>query len=424
MDIKLHEAKKIISSPIVIALTIIFIFFNILTIYNNSYIKDELKIINNMIGEFGYEINDDMLNNMNLEYNEKIKKFNETTKDKLNKSYKTMEDFINSENYYRYIHEDKIFNDEELQFFNELKLLEIYKYLAVEQVKSYEDINILETGEKYIKAYGLSGKAKEIAKKRYEILDKRFEQIKEEGGYKSLFFLGSPYRAYSLLFQDILSECIYEIMILVVLITSYLINYEFDNKTSLLVYSTKRGRNNDRDKLAVCLLSSFIISLIILGVTLLAYFITFDYSNILNIPLNSAFNWENIMPIINIFGHTFINQLMLSILIVIVCMLIFTAITFVISKLLKNSYIVFFVFLIIFGINLSVSTFVSKSSPIIMHLGYDVFNLAIRPGSWFTSKIPFISNKYYELITIVVWGCMCMLSLMFVIKRFKKEDIN
>lgn len=424
MDIKLHEAKKIISSPIVIALTIIFIFFNILTIYNNSYIKDELKIINNMIGEFGYEINDDMLNNMNLEYNEKIKKFNETTKDKLNKSYKTMEDFINSENYYRYIHEDKIFNDEELQFFNELKLLEIYKYLAVEQVKSYEDINILETGEKDIKAYGLSGKAKEIAKKRYEILDKRFEQIKEEGGYKSLFFLGSPYRAYSLLFQDILSECIYEIMILVVLITSYLINYEFDNKTSLLVYSTKRGRNNDRDKLTVCLLSSFIISLIILGVTLLAYFITFDYSNILNIPLNSAFNWENIMPIINIFGHTFINQLMLSILIVIVCMLIFTAITFVISKLLKNSYIVYFVFLIIFGINLSVSTFVSKSSPIIMHLGYDVFNLAIRPGSWFTSKIPFTSNKYYELITIVVWGCMCMLSLMFVIKRFKKEDIN
>ncbi|MBO3445584.1 hypothetical protein [Clostridium sp. CCUG 7971] len=365
-----------------------------------------------------------MLNNMNLEYKEKIKKFNEITKNKLNKSYKTMEDFINSENYYRYIHEDKIFNDEELQFFNELNLLEIYKYLAVEQVKSYEDINILETVEKDIKAYGLSGKAKEIAKKRYEILDKRFKQIKEDGDYKSLFFLGSPYRTYSLLFQDILSECIYEIMILVVLITSYLINYEFDNKTSLLVYSTKRGRNNDRDKLAVCLLSSFIISLIILGVTLLAYFITFDYSNILNIPLNSAFNWENIMPIINIFGHTFINQLMLSILIVIVCMLIFTAITFVISKLLKNSYIVFFIFLIIFGINLSVSTFVSKSSPIIMHLGYDVFNLAIRPGSWFTSKIPFIANKYYELITIVVWGCMCMLSLMFVIKRFKKEDIN
>ena len=424
MHIKLYEAKKIISSPIVIVLTIIFILFNILTIYNNSYIKDELKIINNIIGEFGYEINDDMLNNMNLEYKEKIKKFNEITKDKLNKTYPTMEEFINSDEYNKYTNNDKTFTYEEIEFFNELNLLEAYKYLAVEQVKSYEGINILETGDKDIKAYGLSGKAKEIAKKRYETLDKRFEQIKEAGDYKSLFFLGNPYRTYSLLFQDILSNCIYEIMILVVLITSYLINYEFDNKTSLLVYSTKRGRNNDKDKLIICLLSSFIISLIILGATLLVYFITFNYSNILNIPLNSAFNWENLMPIINIFGHTFINQLMLSILIVIVCMLIFTTIVFVISKLLKNSYIVFFIFLIIFGINLSVSAFVSKSSPIIMYLGYDVFNLAIRPGSWFTSKLPFIANKYYELVTIVVWGCMCMLSLMFVIKRFNKEDIN
>lgn len=424
MDLKLYEAKKIITSPIVIFLNILFLLFNIMTIHNNSYIKEDLKIINDMIGKFGHEINNDMLSKMNEEYKSNIKQFKEITKNKIGKTYSTMEEYVNSDEYYKYTYDNKYFIDDDIRFFNELNLLEIYKDIALEQVKSYESINILEGSESSIKQIGLTGEAKEIAKKRYEILDKRFEQIKENGEHKNLFFLGKPYRTYSLLFQDIISQCIYQIMILVVLITSYLVNYEFDNKTNLLVYSTKRGRDNAKDKLIVCLLSSFFVSIIILAITLLAYFMTFDYSNMLNIPLNSAFNWEYPMPFINIFGHTVIEQLMLSTLIVIICMLIFTTITFIISKLLKNSYIVFFIFFIIFGINLSVSTFVSKSSPAIMYLGYDVFNLIISPSSWFTSKVPFIVNKYHELITIIFWTCISMLGSIFVIRRFKREDIS
>lgn len=424
MDLKLYEAKKIITSPIVIVLTTLFLLCNMMTIHNNSYIKEELKIINDMIGKFGHEINDNMLSKMNEEYKSNIQKFKEITKSKIGKIYSTMDEYLNSDEHYKYTHDNKYFTENDINFFNELNLLEIYKDIALEQVKAYENINILETSETSIKQIGLTGQAKEIAKKRYEILDKRFEQIKENGEHKNLFLLGNPYRTYSLLFQDILSQCIYQIMILVVLITSYLVNYEFDNKTNLLVYSTRRGRNNAKDKLIVCLLSSFSISIIILGITLLTYFITFDYSNMLNIPLNSAFNWEYPMPFINIFGHTVIEQLTLSILIVLICMLIFTTITFIISKLLKNSYIVFFIFFIIFGINLSVSTFVSKSSPVIMYLGYDVFNLIISPSSWFTSKVPFIVNKYHEVITIVVWICISMLGSIFVMRRFKREDIS
>ncbi len=423
MDLRLYEFKKIITSPIVIVLTTLFLIFNIMTIQNSSYIKEELKIINDMIGKFGHEINDGMISKMYEEYKSNIKKFKEITNNKIGKTYSTMDDYVNSDEYYKYTYENKYFTEDDIKFFNELNLLEIYINIALEQIKSYENINILETSESSIKQFGLTGEAKEIAKKRYEILDKRFEKIKENGEHKNLFFLGKAYRTYSLLFQDILSQGIYQIMILVVLITSYLVNYEFDNKTNLLVYSTKRGRDNDKDKLMVCLLSSIFVSTIILGITLLVYFMAFDYSNMLNINLNSSFNWEYPMPFINIFGHTVIEQLMLSILIVIICMLIFATITFIISKLLKNSYIVFFIFFIICGINISVSTFVSKSSPIIMYLGYDVFNLIINPSSWFTSKVPFIVNKYHEVVTIVAWTCISILGSIFVIRRFKREDI-
>lgn len=46
---------------------------------------------------------------------------------------------------------------------------------------------------------------------------------------------------HSLLFRNILKTIIFEIIILVVLITAYLVNYEFDNSTENIVYSTKKA---------------------------------------------------------------------------------------------------------------------------------------------------------------------------------------
>ena len=59
MDIKIQEFKKLISSPVIIGLTVIFILFNIMSISSSSYFEEDIKIINNIISEFGYEINDD-----------------------------------------------------------------------------------------------------------------------------------------------------------------------------------------------------------------------------------------------------------------------------------------------------------------------------------------------------------------------------
>lgn len=424
MDIKYHEIKKIVLSPIVLALTVVFIAFNLFVIYDNSYISNDLKIINNIIDEFGYKIDDSMVDNINASYKSKLEEFNKITKDKLGKTYSSMEEFLDSEYHYTDIYDSDLFTKEELNFFDEINILELYLFLVTEQVNSYESIDILKVKDFEIKSFGISGEAKEIAEKRYEILNKRFEEIKENKEHKNLFFYGKAYRTHNLLFDNIFSKCIYEIMILVVLITVYLINYEFDNNTSLLVYSTKRGRNNTKDKFIVCLFSAIIISIIILGITLLAYFLVFDYSKVLNVPINSAFNWEYPMPYINLFENTVIQQIILSIIVVLLCSLIFAAITFIISKLVKNSYIVFFIFFIVFGINIMIPTLAGKSSALTMYLHFDVFNLILNPSMWFMSKVPFTVTKYHEVITIFAWMLITLVGSICCVKIFKKQDIN
>lgn len=423
MDIKIQELKKIISSPVIIGLTVVFILFNIFSLSGSSYLKEDLKIINNIISEFGYEINDEMISEMNDKYKNSLKDLNKITKKKVNKTYKSIGEFVESSEYQSNNYEGGVFTQKDLEFFNEVNLLYTYANLSVDLIKDYEDIDINEVSEGSIEMYGLSGQSADMARDNYKELDKRFDEIIENEEHKNLFFFGVNYKMHSLLFKETLMKCIYEIIILVVLMIAYLINFEFDNKTNLLIYSTKRGRKNIRDKFAVCVASSIAVSGIILGVTLLAYFINFDYSEAFNIPITSAFNWEYKLPYISLFDHTILERLILSVLIIITCAVIFTTIAFIICTLIKNSYLVIFIFFILFGISLLIPQAIDGSSPLIIYSHYQVFQLILNPHMWFMDMGPFMF-KNYEVTTLATNTMVVSLIAFLTMKKFKREDLN
>lgn len=424
MNIKLYELKKVITSPVILALTVLFVLFNIMNIISSSYIKDDIRAINKIIGDFGSEIIENTLEEMNSQSELNLKKINKMSKDKLNKIFESIADFIESEEYNYSIYDNKTFTKEEKQFFIEANALDFYSSIAMKTVEEYENINIKNVGESQIKAFDIKGKIEKEIRENYKKLETRFEEIKENKEHKNFFFFGKLFKTHKLLYKDTIRTCIFEIVILVVLISTYLINYEFDNKTSLLIYTTKRGRNNVKDKLLVCVFASLLVSIIVLGITLLAYFITFDYNSVLNVPINSAFNWDYKLPYIGWFNITFIQHLGLSLLVILVCVPIFACITLIISKIVKNSYIVFFVFFIVFGICIMIPSLVSTSSPLITKVGYDVFNLILSPDSFFMQRGPFNLNKYYELITLSAWTIISVIGSKLIIRRFKKIDIN
>ena len=142
MNIKVHEIKKIISSPVIIGLTVVFLLFNIITINQNKYLQSDIKIISNMISEFGYEIDNEMINNMKAKYKDSLKELNKITKEKVNKTYKSVSEFMASDEYYSNNYEDGVFTKDELEFFSQVALLDLYSNQSVGLVQSYEDINI------------------------------------------------------------------------------------------------------------------------------------------------------------------------------------------------------------------------------------------------------------------------------------------
>ena len=185
-----------------------------------------------------------------------------------------------------------VYTEDEHSFFQQLQLKEMYLIQAKYIDNDYATLDMIALGEGEIAKYKLTGKAAEILRNEYEKLSKRFEQLKQNGEHKEWFFAGQPYRMHSFLFRTMFKTLMFEVLILLVLATALLTTYEFENRTHLVAYSTKRGRSLMRDKLAASLLTTSVITVILLTVTLGTYFTVFDYSHLWGSSISSAFNWE------------------------------------------------------------------------------------------------------------------------------------
>ncbi|MFS8541805.1 MAG: hypothetical protein LOD89_06925 [Tissierellales bacterium] len=94
MNIKINELKKVLNSPIITWLLVLFIVFNAFVIYQNSYFKDELKVLNKLVDRFGYKIDDEMVNRLKEYYEEQINRLNEITEKRTAKDIVAYQNFI------------------------------------------------------------------------------------------------------------------------------------------------------------------------------------------------------------------------------------------------------------------------------------------------------------------------------------------
>lgn len=419
MNVKLNEFKKIITSPVILSLLIIFIFFNFFIIFENSFCRAELKILNNTVSKFGYKVDKETLENFKNHYNENLKKMNEITYKKTSKTYESASEFFQYQN-----HERNVYSKDDIEFFKNLSIEEGYYFTARNIDSIYNKIDIMQIAEGEIKKYNLSGKAAEIVRSEYKSFNKRFNELIKNEEHKNLFFMGNTYRMHSLLFKDLFRSFIFEIIILSVLITGYSVNYEFDNSTQLLAYSTKRGRNLIKDKLLSSIFANLITATLIISTGIMAYFSVFNYSGLWNIPISSYFNAEYNHPYMSKWNMTFIQYLICGIVIVYILTFLFTGITFVISRYMKNSYIVFFIFATVFAGALVLPSFLPTDSSAIFIGGFTPFILSMNSSFWFMESGAFATFKYYELIIVLMWTTIMIISNILSIKSFKKIDIS
>ncbi|NLV89549.1 MAG: ABC transporter permease subunit [Tissierellia bacterium] len=419
MDIRIKEFKKIVTSPIIIGLLVLFIVYNSIFIFQNSYFREELRVLTRLVDRFGYEIDDEMLEKYRLYYEEQLVSLNKITKEKTSKNYNSMAEFFAD---YKYGLED-IYDREELGLIMELGIMEAY-YNTIEEIDEvYSSLDIMERAESEINKFQLIDKAAETVRNQYKAFSERFQQLVNNKEHKNLFFLGKVYRLHSILFKSLFKIIIFEIIILVVLITAYIVNYEFDNKTEAITYTTKRGRDLILDKLYVSIFSSLVVTTIILLVTLALYFIIFDYSGLWKVPISSYFNTDHNFPYLSWWKMSFVQFLFFTIGLVYSITLLFNGIIFIIARAIKNTYFAFFVFAIIFGLFLILPRLAPNSSNTIFIGAFTPYFLILNPHVWFMEGGAFATFKYHEIVTLVIWALMIWVLSILSIKRFKRQDI-
>ena len=422
MSIKKGEWEKLFRNPVLIVLAGIFLIYNFILIKDNSYIKEGLEETNKLISQVGYKVDENMLKKLENMYDEKMKDLNELTERKLHKTFESMDEFLANKDFHNWTYEEKVFSKEDMDLINQLSAINLYKNITPEFIHRIESLDSEKMAESNINKYGFKGEAANLVRKNYEDLGKRLQELKINGEHKNLFFFGESYRTQNLLYKKVIGACLIEIMILVVLGVCFLINYERENKTLGLVSATKRGRNLIKDKAIVGLIYSILVAIIILVITLIVYFSVFDYSKIWNVSISSALNWE-VGPHISWYNLTVLQNLLLSIGVVLIISLISEGISLSLCLFLKSSYKAFFAFFILFGGLFMLPGLFSMSSKLVIWSYFNIFVLTLNPQKWFAEAGALLTSKYYIEGTLISNGIIVTIISLILIKRFKNVDI-
>ncbi|MET3506655.1 hypothetical protein [Halalkalibacter oceani] len=403
MRIWLLEWKKIVSAPVVLVLMLLFIAFNLYLILTMPQDRDELALLNTLVDQYGYQIDETMLAQWKADLDEEQLLLEEETGHSLAELELAGEAV--RERWFEWIVQDA------------------YYQAAVELEQGAESIAMDEIAEGEIMKYGLSGTAAETIRQQYGALAEREREAGEAGEQNTLFFYGEVYEMHAALFQTIFRSLLNESLILIVLMTGFLLTYEFENRTAFVTYTTKRGRRLQLDKLLVSLGASLLVTTILIGSTLAAYFLRFDYSGLWHVPISSQFNSESGMTYLSWWSLSFAEYLLASIVLVYLCQLLFTAFTAVLALFIRNSYLVFITFAIIFGAAVLLPGIVPTSSNLLFVTMFTPFTLILNPHIWWTGIGTLTIFSYYEQATILSWTIIVALASIFALKRFGKSNL-
>ncbi|MBM7553101.1 hypothetical protein [Thalassobacillus pellis] len=412
-----HELWKIAKMPIIWFLLLFFIGLNVLISLTNTDFKEDMAVLKDLVRNYGHDINVEMMTDLGDDYEEKVAWVNHIAKHD-GKTYEHPSELLDT-----YISE-KPFNEDEMQKLWQYRSIETYYRVSQDIDEFYQKLDLKDSASAIIGMYGMKDAAADTVRDQFQKLDRRLEELIENGEHKHLFFHNKVYEMHELLFEKIGRALIFELMLLFVLITAAVTNYEFENKTAAVSYTAKRGRKLALAKLAAASIAGFFVILVLIGVTFTTYFLTYDYSGLWNVPISTYFNAEMPLPYITWWNLSFLEYLGFFVLFVIIIQYLFMGITFFLSIFMKNTYLVFFCFLIIAGAGVLLPEIAPHGSNFIFYLQYTPYVMVMNPHEWLMGNGPFTIYKTYEAVTIVVWtlvtGSLCALS----IRRFKRMQLH
>ena len=421
-QIIVYELKKIFTAPIIIALIILSLMVNGFIIVSRAHQIPELSILTDMVERYGNIINEDSLTSWEVEYKSSLAKMNEILEEKTGRVFETASDF-----HAKLRQESSLWNlnwDEmEWEQITRTTILENYFIIAKSADESYRQIDLNDYGEATVQFFGLTGELAETIRHQYAIGQHRFAESIEANEHLYFFFNGQQHEMHNFLFGQVLRAATFEIIIIGVLLTGYILSYEFDNKTERVMYATKLGRKLHLEKLKTSLLGATIVAVLILGITLIGYFLVYDYTGLWNVQMNSVFLSEPNRFFVLDYSLTFLQYLVAAIGLIFITQLLFVLMIFVLSIIIKNNYITLITFIIIFGFGLQLSNLFPTSSNFLFYAGFTPFWMIFDPHTFFMIGGLSDAFKHFELFTVIIWGLILLALGSYSFKKFKKIDL-
>ncbi|MBM7839809.1 hypothetical protein JOC54_003089 [Alkalihalobacillus xiaoxiensis] len=421
MRILFYECLKSVRSPILLALALLFIGFNLFFILSNDHFKGELSIPNELIATYGPEFTKEDLGGLEQEVDQLLLRVNDRLTTYGVQAFTTMEEYIERVGQSTFYQLE--LDQADLELLMELEVKETYLQQAHSLDEKFAEWSWVEAGEYTIETYGLTGQAATTLRNEYALLEDRFQTVIHNGEHTQWFHANEFYGMHIFLFQDLFRMLVVEALILIVLSTALITSYEYEQRTQLLSFSTKRGRSLMRDKLTASILSSFIWASSLFLPTLIGYFLVFNYSGLWEVSISSGFNWLINQPFIDWWEMTFRDYLIGVIVVLMIGFTLVSAAVWLLTLVIKHTYYSFILFSCCFVLLLLLPAFLPTSTDLLFVAHYTLPTLLIHPQVMFSGNGGMILFKYYELVTLSTWTVMLLLVSILLYNRFKKADI-
>lgn len=411
MNITWLEMKKALCSPVILGLLGIFIVFNIFTIVSGSYHKSELGIVNEIIEKYGLHFNDSSLKTMQEDLNREVRT--------VDSGFQEAPAFLHAMTAEKYNKESKKKQHE----IDRMGLMQSYINMGKALDQRYSELKVNELKEPIIQSFHLHGTAKELVSNEYKKLGTRLEEIKHNEEYKQWFFAGA-YQMHTKLFRDLLKNIALEGIMLVALMTALIANYEFEHRSHLVTYSTKRGRHIVWNKLVATLLMTILLLIPLFAVSLLTFFHVYDYSRLWGAQISSGLNWENKWPHVTWWPVEFKQYLWLAIAIIVMALLIVSILTFTVSIFVRNSYITWITVTLLLTTIFILPSFFIKIPTLFILFNFNLTSLLLNPHMYFSGSSTIEPRfEHQEMMTLFIYLAIGLFCGAFAIRKLYRKDI-
>lgn len=407
MNITWLEMKKALTSPMVLTLLVLMLGWNVFLIVSDSHDKKELTVATDIINTYGVTFNDETLKTMEHDILAKLEQL----------GIKSTEAFYEEMTYERYSTNSRA----EQEQIDEVRILLSYFHYAQIVDERYKGIDLNSIKMSFYKSSNVPNWLQSYFDKQFSQWDERLTEILATDEYKHWFFLGDYFK-HSDLFRDTFKLIALEGLMLVTLITALIVNYEFEHRTQLVTYATKRGRKLLLNKIVASIMTSGLALVVLFTVTLGTYFIVYDYSAIWQTVVSSGFNWEYKLPYITWWKIPYWLYFVLALAIVGAVLLLAVFITIVISIFVKNSYYTWLICLIGFLAMFVVPSFFTGGG-ILWLMHYNLTLLLLNAHNYFNGGDSFMMEKYHELWTLLLWTVLVSTSILLAIRHFNRKDV-